>query len=136
MDKFVIMKNWIDYVKDSCSEEELKEYIYGIVKYGLYEEEYKSSNSLVNVSLKFVLPQIDKMQEKYSERVAYGKTKGRKKLTDDVRIWELAQEGKNGQQIAEELGINAKTIYGSEGWKNRNNKDYLGDKNDEGEFSF
>ena len=118
-DKMMVMTSWLDKFNNICNEEQQKEICYRILRYGLYGENVNSEDAVVNLAMNFIVPQIDNMQESYSKKVAAGNSYGRPKVADDVAIWKLAREGKNGRKIAEELGINDKTVYSSRGWKCR-----------------
>jgi hypothetical protein len=96
-----------------------------MLKYGLKGEYQESNDSAVNVAMNFITPQIDAMQEEYDKQVAKGKTGGRPTTVDNKLIWTMAQDGKSGTQIADELKVPKTTIYSSQGWKQRNNKVYL-----------
>ena len=116
-DRMIVMKNWLDNIKNVCSKEQMKEICYGILMYGLYDEKTESSDPMVQMGLNFVLPQISNMLNAYESSKEYGKTHGKKKIVDDDKVYELACQGLSGLKIAEELGVGKTTIYDSDGWK-------------------
>jgi hypothetical protein len=122
-DKMIVMKNWLSQL-EGCGIEQQKEICYLMLKYGLQGEYKESKDVAVNVAMNFITPQIDAMQEEYDKQVAKGKTGGRPSTIDNKIIWTMAQEGKTGAKIAEELNVPKTTIYSSQGWKQRNNKNY------------
>lgn len=123
-DRVVVMKHWVDNVIDMLSEEQLKEFSYAILKYGLYEEYYESKDVAVKMALNFVLPQIDLMLDSYEERKEFGTNVGRKKSINDMEVWNMYQQGMSGAEIARKLGKPTSTIYSTDGWKNRDNPKY------------
>ena len=130
-DNMVVMASWFNKFKSKLSEEQMKEVCYGIVNYGLWREKYDSDDLSVDVVLSFIYEQIERMQDSYDFKVENSKKAGRPKTTNDIQIYNLARQGKTASEIAHELGVNSdKTIYSTEGWKNRKNSNYL----DEFEF--
>lgn len=125
IDRVIVMKHWIDSVKNMLNEQQMQEFSYAILMYGLYEEYHKSNDVAVQMALNFVWPQIDMMIEGYEEKREMGKKMGRKKTVDDTVVWQMFQEGKKAPEIAKLLDKPPQTIYSSEGWRERFNKDYL-----------
>ena len=141
IDRILIMSNWIDNVKEMLNEDQLKEFCYAILMYGLYEEYHKSNDVAVQMALNFVLPQIDMMLDSYEEKKQMGQKVGRKKTIDDIQVWKMFREGVKGADIAKKLGKTPTAIYHSEGWQERLNDNYLNDKEiadleGDGEFYF
>ena len=125
-DNMVVMASWFNKFKSKLSEEQMKEVCYGIVNYGLWREKYDSDDLSVDVVLSFIYEQIERMQDSYDFKVENSKKAGRPKTTNDIQIYNLARQGKTASEIAHELGVNSdKTIYSTEGWKNRKNSNYL-----------
>lgn len=117
------MKKWIDSVRNTCNDEQLKEICYGIIMYGLYGIKIDTADPTVKISLSFVLPQIDNMNKSYEKKADVGSSVGRKKQVDDMAVYKLAREGKTGLEIAALLGLSKTVVYDSPGWKNRKNGD-------------
>lgn len=120
------MKNWLDQIEKNGNEEQKKEIVWAIVKYGLEEEYNKTDDPVVNMALDFILPQIDNMKDKYNSQIEQGKKGGRPKTIDDAEIWRMAhEEGLNGSEIASRLGVPKSTVYSTVGWKERKNNDFI-----------
>ena len=127
--KFVVMESWIDAAADVLEGQEMWEFCYGLMIYGLYGDMIETSNKAVKMALNMVYPQIDKMGAAYDKKVAASQIGGdvRAKL-DSGRIWGLAHnEGLSGTKIKEilesELGfeISNSTLYHNRGWIERKN---------------
>lgn len=128
-DNMVVMASWFNKFKSKLSEDQLKEVCYGIIQYGLWRERYESDDLSVDVVLSFIYEQIERMQDSYDFKVENSKKAGRPRTTNDVQIYNLARQGKTASEIAVELGIASdKTVYSTDGWKNRKNSDYLLEK--------
>lgn len=128
-DNMVVMASWFNKFKSKLSEDQLKEVCYGIIQYGLWREKYESDDLSVDVVLSFIYEQIERMQDSYDFKVENSKKAGRPRTTNDVQIYNLARQGKTASEIAVELGIASdKTVYSTDGWKNRKNSDYLLEK--------
>lgn len=123
-DSVVIMRNWLEQVESLCNEEQMKEFCYHLLKYGLYEEYGKTADPAVSMAMAFITPQIDAMQEDYEKKIAAGARGGKACKVDNEKIWKMAKDGISGGQIAEELGLPRSTVYSSAGWKARD-KDSL-----------
>ena len=124
-DRVVIERAWLEKFKDMCNENQLKEICYGLLQYGLYEEEIQSEDAIVNVVLNFVKPQIDSMQAAYERKVARGETVGRPAKIDAKTVYLMANDGMKAKEIAEALGQKEKSIYSNQGWVNRKNPNFL-----------
>lgn len=127
--KFVVMESWIGAAADVLEGEELWEFCYGLMIYGLYGDTIETKNKAVKMALNMVYPQIDKMGAAYDKRVAASQMGAdvRAKL-DAGRIWGLAHnEGLSGAKIKKilesELGfeISDSTLYHNKGWLERKN---------------
>lgn len=113
---FVIMAPWLQNI-EMLPEEQKKEIYYRLIRYGIYEEEFASEDPAVAIAANFILPQISKMQTNYEEKKELGKKGGRKATYSNDEVYQLAVQGLTGAQIGEQLGVPAKTIYSSQGWK-------------------
>lgn len=90
-----------------------------IVDYGVTGEYSSENKTIAAIMESLIVPQIDKAQKRYEERVEYGKTVGRNKVIDDDQVRRMAREGLAARDIATILGVSATAIYHSEGWKSR-----------------
>lgn len=133
-DKVLLMKDWFDQC-EMLPVENRQEFYYHVLRYGLYGEEPASGNPMMDMAVKQITVQIDKMNEGYEQYVEAAKKGGRKKITNDAEIYRLAREGHTGREISNILGINEKTIYSSQGWKDRK-KSSLRMESADSEFSF
>lgn len=135
-DNMMVMASWFNKFKSKLSEEQMKEVCFGIVNYGLWREKYESDDLSVDVVLSFIYEQIERMQDSYDFKVENSKKAGRPKTVNDVEIYKLASQGIRAKEIAAELNIaSVKTIYSSEGWKNKDNPNYFSE-NSENSFEF
>ena len=135
-DNMVIMASWVNKFKSKLSKEQMKEVCYGIISYGLWREKDEPEDLSVDVVLSFIYEQIERMQDSYDFKIENSKKAGRPKTINDIEIYKLASQGIKAKEIAAELNIaSAKTIYSSEGWKNKDNPDYFSE-NSENSFEF
>ena len=112
----LVMSHWLESCKDLPLETQ-KEVYYWVLRHGLYGEEVATQDTTAQLALNFIIPQIDNIQTSYDKTVEKSRRGGRKKITNDDQIFELAKQGLNAREIGEKLGINQKTIYSSAGWK-------------------
>lgn len=121
-----IMEKWLIAAQKRLNEDELKEFCYGIVIYGLYRGEIDCSDK-VGMALEMVYPQIDGMQDAYDkilENAELGAEEVRK--ARDIEVWELAHnkglkipaikkilDEKNGGNVS------SSTLYHCQGWLQR-----------------
>lgn len=125
-DSMVIMASWFNKFKSKLSKEQMKEVCYGIINYGLWREKDEPEDLSVDVVLSFIYEQIERMQDSYDFKIENSKKAGRPKTNNDIQIYNLARQGKTATEIAHELGINSeKTVYSTDGWRNRKNNEYL-----------
>ena len=112
--KITVRQEWIDSALDLLDKEELKEYIYGIVMYGLYDEKINPENKTVKMSLNLIYPNIDRITN-YKQKFEGGGSKdnGRPQKYDAV-------EAKYGGEV------NLKGLYSNKGWINRKDPNFLG----------
>lgn len=126
MDKIVIMKSWLERIKNRTNKEQYREICEKILDYGLFEDFEESEDNLVNSHLDWLLPQIDLMKEKYGNMIEQGKKGGRPSTINQQEVWRMFnEENMNGAEIAKALGIPTTTLYSTEGWKNRKNPNYF-----------
>ncbi len=121
--KMVVMRDWLDQVEKRANQEQMKEFCYRMIKYGIDERYEESEDPLVNVLMDMYFPQIDAMQEAYEAKVAQAQKGGRPSKLDHKMVWTLAKQGFNGNDIAVKLGVPKTTVYSSPGWKGRD-RDY------------
>ncbi len=124
-DRVVIEREWLDKIKNNATEEELDKICRGLIEYGLFGEKITTNNNFVQMTLDFIYPQIDKMQEAYEKKVNKGKNVGRPATIDTETVYKMARNGARAKEIAEVLGKNIKSIYSNQGWINRNNDNFL-----------
>jgi hypothetical protein len=53
------------------------------------------------------------------------KTAGAKKKVNDKKIYEMARDGKTSREIATELGLSKSSVDHSDGWRNRNEEEFI-----------
>lgn len=132
--KITVRQEWIDSALDLLDKEELKEYIYGIVMYGLYDEKINPESKTVKMSLNLIYPNIDRITN-YKQKFEGGgssKENGRPQKYDAVEVWQLCQEFKTGREVANALEakyggeVNLKGLYSNKGWINRKDPNFLG----------
>jgi len=125
-----IMQSWIDGALEELDEQEIQEYCYGIVMYGLYGQEVELKNKAVKMALKLIYPQMNKMEDAYQRKIEGGKASKKAFKVEPEVVWQLAQTERTVPRIIaklEEMGygeVNAKTLYSNKGWLNRNNPDF------------
>jgi hypothetical protein len=125
-DSVKIMAKWLDAAQKRLNEEELKEFCYGIIVYGLYKGEIDCSDK-VGMALEMVYPQIDDMQGAYNkilENAKLGADEVRK--ARDEEVWDLAHnKGLKIPEIKRALdekyggNISQSTLYHCKGWEQR-----------------
>lgn len=140
-DSMVIMAAWFDKFKLKLTQKQMKEVCFAVVNYGLWREKYHSDDVSVDVILGFLYEQIERMQNSYDSKLENSKKAGRPKKVNDVEIHRLASQGMRAKEIAATLNIaSVKTVYSSEGWKNKDNLEYFSEnyfsQNSENYFEF
>ena len=136
VDKMVIMSAWFSKFWDVCDEKQKKEICYGIIKYGLFGDEYVPDDGIAEIALSFIYPQITNMRNGYEKMVEKGKRGGRRPNERNAEIWKLARDGKKVSEIARLLDMPEKTVYRSPGWKMRNEEAYLSEPQEDKKFEF
>ena len=132
--KIAVRQEWIDSALDVLDNEEMKEYVYGIVMYGLYGEKIETENKTVKMSLNLIYPNIDRITNYKTKFEGGGSSKdnGRPQKYDAVEVWQLCQEFKTGREVANALEakyggeVNLKGLYSNKGWINRKDPNFLG----------
>ena len=125
-DTMVVTKNWLEKIKKRTNQQQYNEICAKILDYGIFEEYEESEDNLVNSHLDWLLPQIDLMRDKYEHMIEQGKKGGRPSTLDNKQIWKMYNvDGMKGVEIAKKLGIPPSTLYSTESWKKRNDKDYI-----------
>ena len=121
-----IMAKWLDAAQKRLNEEELKEFCYGMIVYGLYRGEIDCSDK-VGMALEMVYPQIEGMQAEYDkilENSELGADEVRK--ARNIEVWDLAHnKGLNVPAIKKILdeknggNVSQYTLYHCQGWRQR-----------------
>lgn len=124
LNRFVFYGEWIDNIKH-LPEEIQDKIIADIVRYGIDAEMKYAEDPMIGTIVNFTKGAIDNSKNEYIRKVEAGKNYGRKKITNDEEIYQLAREGKKASEIAEILGIGKSTVEHNEGWKNRNKKEFV-----------
>lgn len=125
-----IMQSWIDGALEELDEQEIQEYCYGIIMYGLYGQEVELKNKAVKIALKLIYPQMTKMEDAYQKKIDGGLNSKKAFKVEPELVWQLAQTEKTVPKIIERLAemgygdVNPKTLYSNKGWLNRDNKDF------------
>lgn len=124
LNRFVFYGEWLDSIKDLPIETQDK-IIADIVRYGVEIDRQYADDAMVSMAVNFTKGAIDHSKEEYVKKVEAGKNYGRKKITNDKDIYNLAKQGKKSAEIADILGISKSSVDHSEGWKNRNNSEFV-----------
>jgi hypothetical protein len=129
MEKFLIMKTWLDDAREVCNEEQFDMLTGWISRYAFYKDEFDFDaieDSTVRALFVGIRRQMDNMQASYLDKVEGGRKCGRKSAFDAEEnevIRQLASQGLKVKAIAAKMGIDdplkIKAIYNAEGWKNR-----------------
>lgn len=121
-----IMEKWLAAAQKRLNEEELKEFCYGMIIYGLYRGEIDCSDK-VGMALEMVYPQIDGMQSEYDKILNNSELGAEEvKKARDIEVWDLAHN--KGLKIPaikkildEKSGgnVSPSTLYHCQGWIQR-----------------
>lgn len=137
-----IMEKWLAAAQKRLNEEELKEFCYGMIIYGLYQGEIDCSDK-VGMALEMVYPQIDSMQNAYEKKIENSELGAEEvRKARNIEVWELAHnQGLKVPAIKKILdakygdNISPSTLYHCKGWEERkvDVPSFMGDSLNEGE---
>lgn len=123
IDTFVFHKKIFEHISALDLEMQQK-IVYEICRCGVGLE--SSTTDPVIMSLVNALKGgIESTKAAYMNKVNMSKGAGRKKKYSDEAIWRLASQGLSVLAIAEELQCSESTVRHSEGYKNRNNMEFV-----------
>lgn len=115
---YFINPAWIESAKQDLDDADMREYYYWLIECRVCGRDLDDCpNKLIKIALRDVLRQADTVQENYENSVKEGKKGGRKPNPNSEMIYKMAKEGKKCRDIAAELNMNEKTVYGNPGWK-------------------
>lgn len=121
---FIAYGEWLDNIETLPVEMQDK-ILAEIFRYGTRRPTQYDGDPIVFSIVNAYKGRIDKAIYDYEQKIAMSKTAGRKKKINDNQIYDLAQNGKTAQEIANELGVSKSTIDKSEGWKNRKKENFV-----------
>ena len=122
---FVFYGDWLDNIKGLPVDVQDK-IIADIVRYGVEEEMQYTDDMTVQMAVNFTKRAIDSTKNKYKEKIEMGRVGGKaKRKIDDKAIYDLARQGMKSDEIAKNLNVSKSSVDHSEGWKNRNNEDFV-----------
>ena len=125
IDTFVFHKKIFEHIA-ALDPEMQQKIVYEVCRCGVGLEASTSDPfviSMVNV----IRGSIDSTKAAYMNKVNMSKGAGRKKKYSDEMIWELARKGADVFTIANELQCSESTVRHSEGYRNRNNANFMQD---------
>lgn len=115
---YYINPEWIRSAKQDLDDEDMREYYYWLIECRVCGKDLNDCpNKMIKIALRDVLRQADTIQENYEQSVKEGKKGGRKPNPNTEIIYKMAKEGRSGKEIAAELNMADKTVYGNSGWK-------------------
>lgn len=115
---YYINPAWIESAKQDLDDSDMKEYYYWLIECRVCGRNLDDCpDKLIKIALRDILRQADTVQENYENSVKEGKKGGRKPNPNTETIYKMAKEGKKCKEIAIELNMNEKTVYGNLGWK-------------------
>ncbi len=118
---FVIHSDWLNAI-DQLPLEDQDKIIAEFVRYGCRLEQRYSSDPRINSFTNLLKGRIDFSIKKHEGEVVRGR---RKLKADDKSVYEMAREGMSADEIAEYFGVKKNTIQHKEGWKQRNNPNFV-----------
>lgn len=122
---FIFYGDWLENIQGLPVEVQDK-IIADIVRYGVEEDMQHEDDVTVQMAVNFTKRAIDDSKNKYKEKIEMGKVGGRaKKKVDDKAIYDLAKQGMKSDEIAKNLNVSKSSVDHSEGWKNRNNNEFI-----------
>lgn len=119
VDTFIVRGEWLENIETLPLEMQDK-ILAEIVRYGTRKPMRYEDDAVVFSIVNGYKGRIDSTIKDYESKLDMSKTAGRKKKVDDMKIYELAKQGKTAQIIADELGVSKSTVDKSTGWKMRN----------------
>lgn len=119
VDTFIVRGEWLENIETLPLEMQDK-ILAEIVRYGTRKPMRYEDDAVVFSIVNGYKGRIDSTIRDYESKLDMSKTAGRKKKVDDMKIYELAKQGKTAQIIADELGVSKSTVDKSTGWKMRN----------------
>ena len=123
-DTFVVRGEWLQNISTLPPEMQDK-IIAEIVRYGTRQPTLYDNDPIVFSIVNGYKGSIDNSIAEYERKLEMSKTAGRKKKLDDKAIYDLAQQGRTAQEVANELGVSKSSIDKSEGWKQRKNAEFV-----------
>lgn len=115
---YFINPEWIKSAKQDLTDEDMREYYYWLIECRVCGRNLdECQDKLIKIALRDILRQADTVQENYENSVKEGKKGGRKPNPNSDIIYKMAKEGRKCKDIAAELNMNEKTVYGNPGWK-------------------
>ena len=124
IDTFIVRGEWLENIETLPLEMQDK-VLAEIVRYGTRKPTQYDDDPIIFSIVNGDKGRIDNTIQDYEKKVTMSKTAGRKKKIDDVKVYELAREGKTAQEVADELGVSKSAIDKSDGWKNRKNDEFV-----------
>ena len=124
IDTFIMRGEWIENIATLPLDMQDK-VLAEIVRYGTRQPTQYDNDPIIFSIVNGYKGSIDNSINDYERKVEMSKTAGRKKKTDDKKVYELAREGKTAQEVADELGVSKSAIDKNEGWKNRKNDEFV-----------
>ena len=122
---FIFYGDWLNSIKGLPVDIQDK-IIAEIVRYGVEEEMQHTDDMTVQMAVNFTKRAIDDSKNKYKEKIEMGKVGGKaKRKVDDRAIYDLARQGMKSDEIAKNLNVSKSSVDHSEGWKNRNNEEFV-----------
>lgn len=122
---FIFYGDWLNSIQGLPVDIQDK-IIADIVRYGVEEEMQHTDDMTVQMAVNFTKRAIDDSKNKYKEKIEMGKVGGKaKRKVDDKAIYDLARQGMKSDEIAKNLNVSKSSVDHSEGWKNRNNEEFI-----------
>ena len=124
LETFVVHKEWLDSIASMPVDAQDK-IIAEFVRYGCGLSLEHTDDVMVQSFVNLLKNRIDYSKDQYEKKVSMSKTAGAKKKVNDRKIYEMAREGKTSKEIAIELGLSKSSIDHSDGWRNRNEEEFI-----------
>ena len=124
LNTFIMRGEWLDCINGAPPEIQDK-ILAEMVRYGTGRELLYSDDWTISSCVNLVKGRIDASKNDYADKIEKGSNGGRKKGTDDKKIYDLAKNGMTAQQIADQLGCSKSTVDKSSGWKNRKEETFV-----------